>query len=159
MHNCLLQNDELSALQKNQTLENAGLPNLRDSKQELYVFFVNFGNVNIELLQYRTGEIGFPTEYDFHSPAFIGNMHISFYLEDDVDVDKFAQNLEEECRKRDIPNVKCNRVCKVASEEERIKIGVEKPEYNSLKITEGHFGGWTLFYMKGPNGESWNSIR
>lgn len=152
MHNCLLQVDEIEANQA-KSLEKAKIPNLRDGKEELDVYFVNFGNVNVELLQYRTGDNVFPAEYDFHSPAFNGNMHISFYLDDDIDVDKFVQDLEEECRVRNILNVKCNRICRVADEKERVLIGSEKPEFNSFKITEGHFGGWTLFYVKGPNGE------
>ena len=153
MHNCLLQVDELVSNQKKLTLEQSGVPNLREGKQELDVYFVHFGNVNIELLQYRSGETGFPAEHDFHSPAFIGNMHISFFLEDDIDVDKFVQDLEEECKKRGMPEVKCNRIAQAGNEEERVKMGVEKPDSNSFKITEGHFGGWTLFYVKGPNGE------
>ena len=153
MHNCLLQQDELQAINKSISLEKAGVPNLRDSKQELDVYFINFGNVNIELLQYRSGDVVFDANYDFHSPAFLGNMHISFYLEDDIDVDKFVQDLEEECKIRNIPNVKCNRISNITSEEERVKSGVQNPENNSFKINEGHFGGWTLFYLKGPNGE------
>lgn len=113
MHNCLLQIDELSALSQNKTILEAGIPNLREGIDELDVYFVHFGNVNIELLQYRNGNNTFKSEHDFHSPAFIGNMHISFYLEDDIDVDLFAQRLEEECIKREIPNVKCNKICRV----------------------------------------------
>ena len=153
MHNCLLQVDELYASSKNKTLDEAGIPDLRSGKQELDVYFVSFGNVCVELLEYRTGSENFTKEYEFHSPSFIGNMHLSFYLGDDVDVDKFVQNLEEECRKREIPNVKCNRICRVNSEEERVKAGVESSETNSFKIDGGHFAGWTLFYVKGPNGE------
>lgn len=152
MHNCLLQVDEIEANQA-KSLDKAKIPNLRDGKEELDVYFINFGNVNVELLQYRTGDNIYPAEYDFHSPAFNANMHISFYLEDDIDVDKFVQDLEEECRVRNIQNVKCNRVCRVGDEKERVLCGIEKPEFNSFKITEGHFGGWTLFYVKGPNGE------
>ena len=153
MHNCLLQLDEISSNEKKITLEQACVPNLRDGTQELDVYFVHFGNVNIELLQYRTGDVVFPAEHDFHSPAFVGNMHISFYLEDDINVDKFVQDLEEECKKRGMPEVKCNRICRVGNEEERKKVAMEKPENNSFKIMDGHFGGWTLFYVKGPNGE------
>jgi len=90
--------------------------------------------------------------------------HISFHVKDDIDLNAFAKTLEEECQRRGIKNVVCNRVINVHSEEERrnaaLKYYANKfwndPEYFVEGYSDGEFGdfhGWSLFYCKGPNGE------
>jgi hypothetical protein len=90
--------------------------------------------------------------------------HISFHVKDDVDLNVFAKTLEEECQRRGITNVICNRVITVNSEAERrnaaLKYYANKfwndPDYFLEGYSDSEFGdfhGWSLFYCKGPNGE------
>ena len=90
--------------------------------------------------------------------------HISFHVKDDVDLNAFAKQLEEECQRRGIKNVVCNRIIQVKSEAERrnaaLKYCANKfwndPEYFVEGYSDSEFGdflGWSLFYCKGPNGE------
>ena len=155
MQNTLLQKEELDA--------SAPVPDLRTGKQKLDIVLVQFGNMVLELLQYRDasappkGSKPFPARYPANGPAYVNSMHISFFLHEDVDVNQFVTELEAECQKRGMPNVRCNRIIQVHSEEERLRTD---PKYNSFKIT-GEFDGWTMFYCKGPNGEQleFNQLR
>ncbi len=159
MHNTLLQKEEIEALEKGLDPQALGVPNLREGKDKLDVYFIQFENIVLELLQYRSADVQpegsncYPAKHAFSSPAFVNSMHISFYLKDNVDVDQFVENLERECQKRGMDQVKCNRVIRVKSEAERQQVALK---YNSCKLFNpelGEFEGWTLVYCKGPNGE------
>jgi catechol 2,3-dioxygenase-like lactoylglutathione lyase family enzyme len=159
MQNTLLQKEEIEAAEKGLDPTSLGIPNLRDGKDKLDVYFIQFENVVLELLQYREansppeGAVAFGAKHSFSSPAFVNSMHISFYLKDDVDVDQFVDILETESQKRGMDQVKCNRVIRVRSQAERQQVS---SEYNSCKLFDpafGDFEGWTLVYCKGPNGE------
>ncbi len=159
MHNTLFQQEEIEAIEKGVDPKSIGVPNLRDGTEKLDLYFIQFDNVVLEILQYRdtnaapNGSNAFPAKHAYSSPAFVNSMHISFYLKDDVDVDKFVKDLETECHKRGMDKVKCNRIVTVRSQAERQQVA---SEYNSCKLYGGDFGdfeGWTLVYCKGPNGE------
>lgn len=153
MHNTLLQKEELDALELGiEDLRIIGVPNLREGKDDLDVYFIQFDNVVIELLHYTdaSSRKTFDAKHPNSSPAFVNSMHIAFYLQDNVDVDEFAKNFEEECQKRGLKNVRFNRAIRVTSEAERKTTEIK---YNACKFTDGDFDGWTLLYFKGPNGE------
>jgi hypothetical protein len=159
MHNTLLQKEELEAIQKGVNPRAIGVPNLRDGEEKLDLYFIQFDNVVLEILQYRDANsapndsVAFPAKYPYSSPAYVNSMHISFYLKDDIDVDEFVNNLETECHKRGMTQVRCNRIVRVHSETERTNTD---SQYNSCKLFDPSFGdfeGWTLVYCKGPNGE------
>lgn len=159
MHNTLLQKEEIEAIEKGVDPKTIGIPNLRDGEDKLDLYFIQFDNVVLEILQYRdaetspNGAVAFPAKNSHSSPAFVNSMHISFYLKDDVNVDEFVKNLEAECQKRGMDKVKCNRIVQVKSEAERKNSDLE---HNSCKLFDPSFGdfeGWTLVYCKGPNGE------
>lgn len=159
MHNTLLQKEEIEAIEKKVDLKSIGIPNLRDGEEKLDLYFIQFDNVVLELLQYRdasaqpNGSVAFPAKNPHSSPAYVNSMHISFYLKDEVDVDEFVKNLEAECQKRGMDQVRCNRIFRVKSESERKNT---LAQYNSCKLFDPSFGdfeGWTLVYCKGPNGE------
>lgn len=135
------------------------MTSLRGGEQNLDIYFIQFDNVVLEILQYRdaskqpNGSVAFPVKNPYSSPACVNSMHISFYLKDDVDVDEFVNNLETECHKRGMDRVKCNRIVRVKTEQERANTD---PQYNSCKLFDPSFGdfeGWTLVYCKGLNGE------
>lgn len=159
MHNTLLQKEELDAIELGiEDPSTIGVPNLRDGADNLDVYFIQFDNVVIELLNYRDASSSktFNARNPHSSPAFVNSMHISFHLSEDTDIDEFAKNLEDECQKRGMKNVRCNRIMRVNSEAERKN---SELQCNSCKLTDtpeqpvGDFDGWTLFYLKGPNGE------
>lgn len=153
MHNTLFQKEELDAIELGiNEPKIIGVPNLREGEDDLDVYFIQFDNVVIELLHYTNASSHktFDAKHSHSSPAFVNSMHIAFYLEDDVDIDEFAKNFEEECQKRQLKNVRFNRVIRVNSEMERKTTDIK---YNSCKFIDGDFDGWTLLYFKGPNGE------
>lgn len=169
LHNTLFEKEGIDADQANTSLRSLGVPDIRDgTKEALDVCFISFGNTCIELLHFRDARLDRDAPNTFPklpSGVGYGNAgHISFQVKDDVDLNVFAVELEEECRRRAINNVVCNRVVRVHSHEERrslpLKYAANKfwsePEY----FIEGHsdsdfgdFTGWSLFYVKGPNGE------
>jgi len=153
MHNTLLQKEELDALELGiKEPRIFGVPNLREGKDDLDIYFIQFDNIVIELIHYIDASSGktFNAKYPNSSPAFVNSMHIAFYLEDNVDIDEFAKSFEEDCQQRGLKNVRFNRVIRVNSEAERKTTDIK---YNSCKFTDGDFDGWTLLYFKGPNGE------
>lgn len=162
MHNTLLQKEEIEAIEKGIDPKTIGVPNLRDGEENLDVAFIQFDNCVIELLQYREasakpeGAVAFKAKNPHSSPAFVNSMHVSFHLKDDVDVDEFVKNLEAECEKRGMDQVRCNRIVRVKSEAERKNTDLK---YNACKLMDtpeqayGDLDGWTLVYCKGPNGE------
>jgi alkylhydroperoxidase/carboxymuconolactone decarboxylase family protein YurZ/catechol 2,3-dioxygenase-like lactoylglutathione lyase family enzyme/limonene-1,2-epoxide hydrolase len=170
LHNTLFQKEEIEAFSKGIEPRQLGVPEVRDGSQEsLDVRFVSFGNTVIELIHFRDAQLtpNAPNVFaKVPSSVGYGNVpHISFYVKDDVDLNRFAKTLEEECQKRGLTNVVCNRVIRVKSEEERRKVALKynankfwnDPEYfveGYSDLWEGNdFHGWSLFYCKGPNGE------
>jgi hypothetical protein len=77
-------------------------------------------------------------------------MHICFYIRDDVNFAKFISDLEAECDRRGMTQVKANRVVTVESEGQRKTTPMGA---NVNKITQGKSNGWSLIYCKGPEGE------
>ncbi|MCW5316081.1 DUF1857 family protein [Nostoc sp. KVJ3] len=169
MQNTLFQKEELDALAQGVDLKTFGIPSLRDAKEALDIKFISFGNTCIELIYFRDAATQNPHNSSVaRIPSHIGHvnaMHLSFHVKDDVDLNVFANILEDECQIRGMKNVVCNRVIRVKSEEERRKVALK---YNSSKFWQepdslnadrqpeedfGELEGWALFYCKGPNGE------
>ncbi len=170
VHNTMFQKEDLEAIERGINPRELGVPDLRDgSKEALDVRFVSFGNTVVELIHFRDAKLN-PNAPNAISklPSGVGYAnasHISFHVKDDVDLNKFAITLEEECQKRGI-DVACNRIIHVNSEEERRKIALKytankfwndpNPDYFVEGYSDAEFGdfhGWSLFYCKGPNGE------
>ena len=156
IHNTLLTDEEIVARERGVNPRTRGVPDLKGGAQRLDVRFIQFDNVVIELLQYRDAEQpmgsgnSFAEPRDTMSPAYPRSMHICFHLREDVDFNRFIQDLEAESARRGMTQVKANRVITVTSEQERLAAPLEA---NSNPITEGQSNGWTLIYCKGPEGE------
>ncbi len=171
IQNTLLQKEELDAIAKGIDPQTLDIPQLRSGKEEaLDVKFISFGTVVVELLYIReSGNVNAPYSLVKSLPSHIGHvnaMHISFNVKEGIDLNVFAKNFEEECNRRGMTNVVCNRIIRVTSEAERKAVALR---YNSMKfwndldsITAGEpekdwshdpMEGWSLFYAKGPNGE------
>jgi catechol 2,3-dioxygenase-like lactoylglutathione lyase family enzyme/ketosteroid isomerase-like protein len=169
LHNTLFQREELAARELGVDPQTLGVPDVRDGSREvLDVRFVSFGNTCVELIHFRDGKLTPAAPNVFRkvpsSVGFANVSHLSFYVKDDVDLNEFARLLEEECHRRGLTNVVCNRVIHVNSEEERrlvaLKYNANKfwndPDYFIEGYSDAEFGdfhGWSLFYCKGPNGE------
>jgi catechol 2,3-dioxygenase-like lactoylglutathione lyase family enzyme len=169
LYNTLFQKEGIDAIQQNTSPQSLGVPDIRDgSKEKLDVCFISFGNTCVELLHFRDAGLDEKAPNTFPklpSSVGYGNAgHISFHVKDDVDLNVFARDLEEECRKRGILNVVCNRVMHVRSHQERLELPLKyaankfwnNPEYFIEGYSDADFGdfhGWSLFYAKGPNGE------
>ena len=166
IQNTLFQQEELDAISQKTKLKALGVPNLRDGSEALDLKFISFGNACIELIHFRDADSKQKTFNSAEdSPSHVGRIntiHLSFLVEDDVDLNLFAQNLEQECQKRGFTNIVFNRIVRVKSEAERKAVAFK---YNSNKYWNepdseeeslndyGEFEGWALFYCKGPNGE------
>ncbi len=169
LYNTLFEKEGIDAFQNNASPRSLGIPDIRDgSKEALDVCFISFGNTSVELLHFRDARLD-PTAPNIFpklpSGVGYGNAgHISFHVKDDVDLNVFARELEEECQRREIRNVVCNRVVTVQSHAERLSLPLKyaankfwnEPEYFIDGYSDSNFGdfhGWSLFYVKGPNGE------
>lgn len=156
IHNTLLTDQEIEARERQVNPRTIGIPDLRGGAQRLDVRFIQFDNVVIELLQYRdsnqpAGSGGsFAEPLNHMSPAFPRMMHICFHIRDEVDFNKFIEDLEAESARRGMTQVKANRVITVTTEQARRAAPMET---NSNGITEGRSNGWRLIYCKGPEGE------
>ncbi len=165
--NTLFQQEELEAIAAGIDPDKADIPHLRSGEEQaLDVKFISFGNVVVELLQIR--EAGKPSPHKgavSSRPSHIGEvnaMHLSFNVKEGIDLNLFAQMLEEECQRRGMTKVAFNRIIRVNSEAERKAIACK---YNSFKFwnepddeepidwSADPMEGWSLFYCKGPNGE------
>jgi catechol 2,3-dioxygenase-like lactoylglutathione lyase family enzyme len=169
LYNTLFQKEELDAKERGIEPRSLGVPEIRTGQHEaLDVVFISFGNIVLELLHFRDAKLNPNAPNTFPKvPSGVGHGnagHISFYVKDDMDLNAFAKTLEEECQRRGITNVVCNRVIQVNSEAERrnaaLKYYANKfwndPEYFVEGYSDSDFGdflGWSLFYCKGPNGE------
>jgi hypothetical protein len=133
-----------------------GVPDLKGGAQRLDVRFVQFDNFVIELLQYREADQpmgngdSWAEPRDHMSPAYPRSMHICFYIRDDVHFATFISDLEAECARRGMTQVKANRVVSVETEGQRKAAPMSA---NANKITQGKSNGWALIYCKGPEGE------
>ncbi|MDX3975362.1 VOC family protein [Shinella sp.] len=156
IHNTLLTDQDIEARARRVNPRTMGIPDLRSGAQRLDVRFIRFDNVVIELLKYRDadqpadGSSAFAEPLGHMSPAFPRMMHICFHLGDDVDFDLFIADLEAECARRGMAQVRANRIVTVTTEEERRNAPRNS---NSNAITEGQSEGWRLIYCKGPEGE------
>lgn len=169
LHNTLFQKEELEAIERGIDPKTLGVANLRDgSDAAIDVRFLSFGNTVLELIHFRDAKLtpNAPNLFEKVSSCvgYANVPHISFYVKDDVDLNQFARLLEDECQRRGLTSVICNRVIHVNSEEERKKVALKynankfwnDPEYFVEGYSDSEFGdweGWSLFYCKGPNGE------
>jgi catechol 2,3-dioxygenase-like lactoylglutathione lyase family enzyme/ketosteroid isomerase-like protein len=169
LHNTLFQKEDLEAISRGVDPKTLLVPNIRDGTQEsLDVRFISFGNTCVELIHFRDAHLS-PRAPNWgprlpSGVAPTNASHLSFHVKDDVDLNLFAKALEEECQRRGMTQVVCNRIIHVESEAERRAVALK---YNANKFwndpdyfVEGHsdsnfgdFLGWSLFYCKGPNGE------
>jgi len=156
IHNTLMTDQEIIARERKIDPRTIGVPDLKGGTQRLDVRFVQFDNFVIELLQYRGADqpLGSGNSWaeprDHMSPAYPRSMHICFYIRDDVNFGKFISDLEAECARRGMTQVKANRVVTVETEEQRKAAPMSA---NVNKITQGKSNGWSLIYCKGPDGE------
>ena len=156
IHNTLLADQEIIARELKVDPRTIGVPDLKGGTQRLDVRFVQFDNFVIELLQYREADQpmgngdSWAEPRDHMSPAYPRSMHICFYIRDDVNFAKFISDLETECARRGMNQVKANRVVSVETEEQRKAAPMSA---NANRITQGKSNGWSLIYCKGPEGE------
>lgn len=175
LQNTMFQKEELDAIELGHNPSTAKVPDVRDgSKESLDIRFISFGNVAVELIHFRDAKLtpkapNWSSQYPTCDPiektciGYSPIMHLSFHVKDDVDLNQFSRDLEEECQRREI-NLTCNRIIRVNSEEERRNIALKymankfwnDPNYFVEGYSDSNFGdftGWSLFYAKGPNGE------
>lgn len=125
IHNTLLLDQEIITHENAVDPRTIGAPDLKGGTQRLDVRFVQFDNFVIELLQYRGAEqpMGGGARWaeprDHMSPAYPCSMHICFHLRDEVSFEKFIADLEAECARRGMTQVKANRIVTVLTEEQR----------------------------------------
>jgi catechol 2,3-dioxygenase-like lactoylglutathione lyase family enzyme len=156
IHNTLLADQEIVAHENKVDPRTIGVPDLKGGTQRLDVRFVQFDNFVLELLQYRQADqpMGSGDSWaeprDHMSPAYPRSMHICFHLRDDVDFGKFISDLEAECLRRGMTQVKANRIVTATTEQQRRAAPMSA---NANKITQGKSNGWALMYCKGPEGE------
>jgi catechol 2,3-dioxygenase-like lactoylglutathione lyase family enzyme/ketosteroid isomerase-like protein len=171
IQNTLFQKEELDAEAQGIAPETAPIPKLRSGKEDaLDVNFISFGNTVVELIYFKEAGLNDDTHTSVRKiPSHIGHvnaMHISFNVKEGIDLNEFAQRLEEQCHKRGMTEVVCNRVIRVRNEAERRAVA---RRYKSFKFwnepealaagepeidwSHDPMEGWSLFYCKGPNGE------
>ncbi len=157
IHNTLMLNDEIEAIEKKINPTTIGVPDLRGGVQRLDVRFIQFDNMVLELLHYRESKepegngSAWAPAHELRSPAYPRSLHLCFHLRDDIDFNKFIHDLEAESARRGMPNVRANRIISVATEEGRKNAPLDTL---SNKITEGKSNGWALIYARGPEGEA-----
>ncbi|OUL37457.1 carboxymuconolactone decarboxylase, partial [Nostoc sp. T09] len=154
LHNLLFQKEEVEAIEKGIDPKSVGVANIRDgSDMSLDVRFISFGNTVVEIIHFRDANLTVAAPNAFEKiPSAVGYTnapHLSFYVKDDVDIDVFAKQLEEECQRRGLTEVVVNRIIRANSAEEMKKLA---PKFAKTDFT-GDFEGWALLYCKGPNGE------
>jgi hypothetical protein len=76
-----------SLLQRDEELGMSGVPDLKNSKDSLDVYFIQFSNAVVELLAYHgaEGEV-LPTRHTSTSPAIPNSMHACFHLRSEIDL-------------------------------------------------------------------------
>jgi hypothetical protein len=83
------------------------------------------------------------------SVGFGNGSHLSFFLKSDIDVNKFAAELEETCQKEGLTEVQVHRKVDVGT---RAELASASKSF-AIDQFPGSFDGWCLVYVKGPNGE------
>src|SRR3954470_20975469 len=104
LYNTLFEKEGIDAVQQNTSPRSLGVPDIRDgTKDALDVCFISFGNTCVELLHFRDARLDQNAPNTFPKlPTSVGYGnagHISFHVKDDVDLNVFARELEEECRR------------------------------------------------------------
>ena len=123
IHYTLMADQEIVARERKANPRTIGVPNLKGGEQRLDVRFVQFDNMVLELLEYRDAQqpMGSGDSWaeprDHMSPAYPRSMHICFYIRDDVDFNKFIHDLEAECARRGMTQVRANRTITVKTEQ------------------------------------------
>jgi quinol monooxygenase YgiN/catechol 2,3-dioxygenase-like lactoylglutathione lyase family enzyme len=157
IHDTLMLNDEIEALEQQIDPGTVGVPDLRWGQQRLDVRFIQFDNMVLALLHYREksqpsgGGAAWAPAHEHRSPAYPRSLHLCFHLRDDVDFNTFVRDLEAESTRRGMTNVRCNRIVSVTTGEGRRNAPLQAM---SNKITEGRSNGWALIYARGPEGEA-----
>ncbi len=120
--------------------------------------YVSFGSMIVELLDYHSDEamLGrslFPKFSDSNvAPSVAGNMHISFNVRPEKDLNEFVVELEKQAHAAGYDNVLCNRLVPVnVGPDGRPNLKPVPVSENSLTVREGSFEGWSLAYCKGPD--------
>jgi catechol 2,3-dioxygenase-like lactoylglutathione lyase family enzyme len=128
--------------------------------------YVTIGGLALELLDYHAvNKNADPNATDFfpkHSesnvaPSVAGNMHISFDVREDVDLNDVVTRLENASHARGYTNVWCNRVVPVDGHQDYAGLPKEDQSYE-IKDGKSPFDGWSLAYCKGPDGEQVRSL-
>lgn len=151
-------------------------------KETMSARYISFDSVQVELLDYHTKEAelqrlmkmhnastfprtpeavaaslsrSFPTFSDSNVPPSVaGNMHVSFNVRPEVDLNQFVTALETTSRSLGFDEVFCNRLVPLSQGANGKPDTTEVPEANnSYEVTDGDFDGWSLAYCKGPDGE------
>lgn len=155
----LFQVNILDAAAAGKTQEQAMIAQLQgDGVDRLAAVYVNFGAVQVELLDYRARNASvasrshLPYRMPSTSPSIVPNAHVAFHVSEDKDLNEFVYQLETMAAARGFSNVRCNRVVKVSSERARQQLG-KQLRFNSFAVPSGPFQGWHLAYCKGPEGE------
>ena len=154
LHNLLFQADEMKAKEEGISAEDAGIPDIRDgTKEVLDVRFIEFGNASLEMLHFRGANSDASAPNTFKpirtSVGFGNGSHLSFFLKSDIDVNKFATELEETCHNEGLTEVQVHRKVDVGS---RAELASSSKTF-AIDQFPGSFDGWCLIYVKGPNGE------
>jgi hypothetical protein len=150
----LEQRELLDADERGMSLQSEKVAML-NSTDTLSAVYLSFGNVFLELLEYSARDnmaerSWMPAHNNVTAPSIVNNMHVSFQLNADVDVNAFIETFETQCAKHAFDEVRCNRIVPVSSEAERRVIG-KLLKYNSYVDDDptSPFRGWTLAYCKG----------
>eukprot|EP00505_MAST-04D_sp_SCG-Rhode-Island_P005486 Stramenopile-MAST_4_protein_5486 len=120
-----------------------------------------FGSMIVELLDYHSDEAVlqrslFPKFSESNvAPSVAGNMHISFNVRPEKNLNDFVVALEGSAHERGFDEVLCNRLVPVKKDNATGRPNVKGVPVsdNSFEVTGGAFQGWSLAYCKGPDGE------
>ena len=124
--------------------------------------YVSFGSMIVELLDYHSDEAVlqrslFPKFSDSNvAPSVAGNMHISFNVRPEKNLNEFVVALEKSAHAQGYNEVICNRLVPV----KKNKL-TGRPVVKGIPVTDNSFEvkgdvpfqGWSLAYCKGPDGE------
>jgi catechol 2,3-dioxygenase-like lactoylglutathione lyase family enzyme len=149
LHNLLFQADEMKAKEEGISAEDAGIPDIRDgTKEVLDVRFIEFGNASLEMLHFRGANSDASAPNTFKpirtSVGFGNGSHLSFFLKSDIDVNKFATELEDTCHNEGLTEVQVHRKVDVGS---RAELASSSKTF-AIDQFPGSFDGWCLIYVK-----------
>ena len=121
---------------------------------EILSKFFLLGNSFIQLVLFNS--IDTNTAFDLRrnvtAPTFMANAHIDFWIEDDIDINDYIEDVENRAFSLGGggEDVKFNRPVPQTSREDRNTI--DKSQYGNI-VLDGPFGGLSWAYYKGPVGE------